>query len=93
MAEGAPVSPTLTESVVEGRLLTERAEPVVEGDHDHVAPGGEHMSRKQIGGAVCELAAVNVEQHGVLVPDVTGDLATTTLPLSHQAHYMDRLKA
>ena len=63
-------------------LLTECAEPVVEGDDDQLSPGGQHVGRKQIGGAVGELAAVDVEQDCVLVSHVTGDLAAAPQRLS-----------
>lgn len=50
--------------------LTEDAEPVVHGHHDHIAVGGQHAGIKHISSAFHVGASVD-EQHHRLLPAVT----------------------
>lgn len=45
--------------------LTERAEAVVDGDHDNPPVGGEHGAVVERARAPAEALAVEVDQHGV----------------------------
>lgn len=59
--------------------LTEHAQSVVHGHHDHVAVGGEDAGVKHVPGALHVRAAVN-EQHDGLLPAIADICAHKTHP-------------